>query len=327
MGRSGSTVLRQMMDKHPSIISPPETFFVLHLMDTYGNITNWTHDIKRRFIKDLYTDRPFRLIWNIPKKTVQEALDKASSKLSYVEVTNIVRHCFSEHKAKVNNVVYVDKNPIYSILFNKLISAHPSSKVIHLIRDPRGVINGQMHSFNRKDIFALGHLWNSRNIKIENICKKKNIDYHLVKFEDLVHKPDETIKEICKFLKIEYSELILKSTDGFNDFYSKQSEHYRNKHISTQKPLSIDIAEKWKKNLSKKQLDKIAFTTSELARKYGYDIPITPSKFAYSCLLMISKLKLGFMISLVKIYFNLPLFIRKGILYFRSMLYDHRYKA
>lgn len=326
MGRSGSTILRQMLDLHPRIIAPPESFFVLHLMAKYGKIKDWSPQIKRNFVSDLYTDRPFRLIWKIPIDVVQAAFNKAPSNMSFNDASNIVRSCYDPTKGKEGSIVFVDKNPIYSILYQKLISSHKSSKVIHLIRDPRGVINGQIYSFNRKDVFALGHLWNSRNKKIEKISKDLKIDYFLVRFEDLVNKPEETIKSLCDFLEVEYSEKTLNYNKRAEKFFSKQTKHYSNKHFSTQKPLNKDISEKWKKNLSTNQLDKIAFMTSSLANKFGYSIQEKKPYFIYSLYSTLSKLKLEIMLSIVHFYFKLPLFIRKSILSIRSKIYDHKYE-
>ncbi len=326
MGRSGSTLLRQMLDMHPSIIAPPESFFVLHLMDKYGKVKDWTREIKDNFITDLYTDRPFRLIWNIPIETVQDALVKAPSNMSFIEVSNIVRSCYDPKKGEEGKKVFIDKNPIYSILYKKLISAHPLAKVIHLVRDPRGVINGHMHTFKRKDIFALGHLWNTRNTKIEIISKALNIKYFRVRFEDLVDKPEQTIISLCEFLEVEYSEKIMQYNNRVEKFFSKQTKHYTNKHTSTQKPLSKSISEKWKKNLTEKQLEKISFMTSSFAKKYGYSIQDKEPNLLYSLSLNVSKLKLKFMLTLVHIYFNLPFFMRKSILSLRSKVFDHKYK-
>jgi len=326
MGRSGSTLLRQMLDMHPSIISPPESFFVLHLMDKYGKVVNWTPKIKNEFVTDLYTDRPFRLIWNIPKEHIQEALDRAPASISFIEASNIVRSCYAPNKGKEKNKIFVDKNPIYSILFNKLISAHKSAKIIHLIRDPRGVINGQIHTFKRKDVFALGHFWNTRNATIEVVSKELGIDYLLVRFEDLVNTPKETIKSICTFIGVDYSDKILEYNKRNDKFFSNKTKHYRDKHISTQKPLSKTISEKWINSLNEKQLSKIAYTTAPIARKYGYLISPEDPKVFYSSSLAISKIKLSIMVAMIRLYFSLPLIIRKSILYFRSKIFDHKYK-
>jgi len=109
-------------------------------------------------------------------------------------------------------------------------------------------------------------------------------------------------------------------------FFSKQTKHSTNKHTSTQKPLSKNISEKWKKNLTEKQLDKIGLMTSSLAKKYGYSIQDVEPNLLYSISLIVSKIKLKFMLTLVHIYFNLPFFMRKTILSLRSKVHDHKYK-
>lgn len=325
MGRSGSTLLQQMLNQHPEVVAPPETYFVLHLLERYGHITNWTTSIKSDFIQDVFTDRQLRLIWKVSKPKLRQVLLDAPSPLTFGDVCNITRSCFDEEKSPKSINVFIDKNPIYAFFIDRLLSIHPRTKIIHLIRDPRGVINGQVNTFKKSDILTMGYLWSIRNVTIEKASKQSNVDYLQVFYEDLVSDPEITLKSICTFLGIAFSSQMLKYNESVTSFYKKQSSTVTNKHLSSLQPLNKSIADKWKKNLSKDQLRKISFSTHSLAQLYGYQIEPIKGDLSLKISLFKAKIKSRIKLSFVRLSFAIPFSIRKIIMAIRSKLFDHRY--
>lgn len=323
MGRSGSTLLQEMLNSHPKIIAPPESFFVLLLKTKYEHITYWNLKTKKSFVNDLYTDRSIRLTWKIPKDLVSQTLANASENLTFKDMCNLVRSCYRPAKEAL---LYCDKNPIYSIFLDAVMETDPSAKVIHLIRDPRGVACGQITTFKRKDALALGYMWRIYNQSIERIIRKRDLTYLKVYYEDLINKTEETLRNICTFSGLKYNENMMSYSNSIRTDFENQPDIYRDKHKSIQQPIDIKIAEKWKTLLSDFQIDKIAYGSHQLARRYGYDITVQNTSYIRKIRFLISSLKLQSILLLLKIYFTIPFICRKYILKLRSALYDKNYR-
>lgn len=327
MGRSGSTLLQKMLSKHPQIIAPPESYFALYLLDSYIGVNDWTRELKSRFIQDLYTDLKFRFIWNVPKDRVEKVIFNAPNDLTYIEVCNLVRGCFYNKTKAYSSNIFVDKNPIYALFVRKMLTTDKKSKVIHLMRDPRGVINSQISSLGKSNVLLLSQLWNHQNKNIENVSRELNVDYLQVFYEDLISNPEKTLQSICSFLGASFSINMLEYMNGSNEIIEKQNQFYKEIHSSSRKPLSKSIAENWKTNLTKDQLKKISFTTRHLAKSYGYETSFFKNTFRLTLNLFLSKCLLRIKFALVRFYFFLPLIIRKKILWIRNIQNQNKYQG
>jgi len=313
MGRSGSTLLQQMLNQHPLICSPPESRFILHLMDAYGDITNWTPELKLQFIQDLYTDSKFKMQWNIPAITVKKKLLDAPSQTTFINICNLVRSCFKFNNQEKFPTIFVDKNPMYSLFTSKILSNNHEAKVIHLIRDPRGVINGQINTLKKSNIFFLCQHWVYMNSNIDLVSRNNGVEYIRVFYEDLITSPQKTLKEICLFLGIDYSVKLLEHTSGFGAFYRKQNQPFNTTHQSVQKPLSLEIAEKWKKNLTEDQLLKISNGCHSLANSYGYKFKYKKNTLRLKLGFFLGKFEMHIKYFITRAFFTMPLRIRKFI--------------
>src|SRR5690606_20490040 len=96
--------------------------------------------------------------------------------------------------------LYGDKHPIYSNFCERMMRINPQAKLIHMVRDPRGTGAGQIKTFNRKDALAVGYLWARYNKNLSDLKKLYPENYYLLKYEDLVLSPEETVQSLCRFL-------------------------------------------------------------------------------------------------------------------------------
>jgi hypothetical protein len=325
MGRSGTTLLQNLLDSHPNIVVPPESFFVLHLYTKYKYTTNWCDKTIALFIKDVYTDRPFRLFWRIPRQNLESAFHTSSRPTSFKEACNIVRSSYKMSFLEKSICLIGDKNPLYSIFTNRILSVSPNAKIIHVVRDPRGTINSQIYTFKRKDVLALGYIWSSYNKKIQKLKHRYPNQYLLIKYEDLIINTEKKAQEICSFLEIPYDIKMLSYREDLVERFQQYSMSLKGKHTSLMKPIDKTIIEKWKKSLTKPQLKYIHYSTAKMANKLGYELAFEKDTIPLKVLAFTSKLKVWVGFLSVFIFFNLPFFIRKKILQLRSKLSDHKY--
>ena len=140
-------------------------------------------------------------------------------------------------------------------------------KVIHLVRDGRGVSNSIMKRTNC-DIREAAVSWKRNNIfsllTHIGISKKSIIR---IRYEDLCLNPFDEIERICKFTGIPFSH------ESLQLLFEKGMDHHNiggSSTIRKNKLSSLTLDEKWKNDLTedqKKQFEKIA---GKINRKYGY---------------------------------------------------------
>ena len=150
-------------------------------------------------------------------------------------------------------------------LVQTLMDILPNLKVIHLLRDPRGITNSRVHAGKRR----MAHLTvphskalcnqMQEDIRIGNLVHKERTgNFKVVTYEDLAEKPVEGAKIIYEFLKITFDEKI--ENWVYNSSHaSKDSGFYGTKRINSNITLS-----QWRKELS--------FNETMIIQKYCKDV-------------------------------------------------------
>lgn len=107
------------------------------------------------------------------------------------------------------------KAPVNIAVMENFYKMFPDSYYIHTIRDPRAIHMSRVKKDVRDNGYSKMIYADLRRLpytirqyqaalKVHSILKSKK-NYYLSPFEDLIEKPVESVKNICEFLKIEYS--------------------------------------------------------------------------------------------------------------------------
>lgn len=323
MGRSGTTMLQNMLHGHSKVVAPPETFFLLHLYGKYSNITNWDDDVIRSFIDDLYTDRPFRLLWNIPKSQVRASLDAMRPISSYAEACNAAFISYDNcHRKDI--WVIVDKNPIYALFIPRLLHIHPEAKIIHITRDPRGCIASQMKTFKKKNIVGLARQWCWINQNIR-ACQKQGHKYLAIRYEDMVTDTDKILMTICNFLELDHERSMKNYGKSVNKRVRSMGSAFESKHKNLLQDIKPSLSYQWQEILTENQEREINTICDKEARHYGYSLEEGNLPSTYKRLTSFAHMhavRFG-----ARSFFALPFSVRKKILAIRSKLGDHKYQT
>ncbi len=325
MGRSGTTLLQSIMDAHGAIVVPPESYFVLHLYKKYHKKKNWDARTLSKFMDDLYTDRPFRLMWRVPRASLEEAFAQAGEINSMGDALNVVRSSFRGSYKQKSIVRFGGKKPIYSMFTKRIMDVNPNAKIIHIMRDPRGTANGQINTFKKKDALAIGYLWTWNNKSVLKLKEKYPDQYFLLKYEDLIENTEDTMRSVCEFLELPYEPSMMDYRSTTTKRFTEYTETYKDKHRSLLKPIDKSIAEKWKKSLLPKHRKHVEYATADLAQQFGYGFEKPKSDLTILLRTPLSKLKIFMGVVAIRTFFSIPFFIRKSILQLRSRLTDHKY--
>ena len=202
--RSGTTLLRLMLDAHPEIAIPSETHFIPDLIkarERYGAS-------RERMIEMLTSHRR----WGDFQITPEE-LDQRWGALEAKGELNgpaAVREFFAIYQDKHGSPPrYGDKTPGYVKHMREIQLYLPEARFIHLIRDGRDVaLSILKQSFGPETVEAAAERWRSRVLRGRS--QAPYLGYYLeVKFEDLVLDTEGQLRRICEFLELEFDPAML----------------------------------------------------------------------------------------------------------------------
>ena len=196
--RSGTTLLRVMLDRHSQLAVPDETYFVPQLADRH----------LRRVDPDRFLDDVRRVVdWDI-------ALDKLRARLrDGMPVGAAIGAVYSAYAEECGKFRWGDKTPMYMQNLRLLERLFPDALYVHLIRDgrdaamsflsmPRGIVTETwMHPRTPAD-FACQ--WRTEVAAARRLGRRVGARYLEVRYEGLVDDVEGVLRQICQFAGLEY---------------------------------------------------------------------------------------------------------------------------
>jgi hypothetical protein len=197
--RSGTTLLRVMLDRHSQLAVPDETYFVPQLADR--NL--------RRVDVDEFLDDVQRVVeWDLPLDAVRARLRDG---MPIGEAIGTVYAAYAEEQGKPR---WGDKTPMYMQNLRLLERLFPDALYVHLIRDgrdaalsflamPRGLVTETwMHP---RTAAAFACQWRTEVAAARRLGRRVGpARYVEVRYEELVRDVEAALRHICSFAGLAY---------------------------------------------------------------------------------------------------------------------------
>ena len=217
--RSGSTLLRVMMDHHPQIALPHEFDFTMHLVGAGGEAPDLEVFYDHLAMNGSYIRSGFE---------IDRSLDFSALLNSFLE---------QAHGEKPIVGMSCHAN------FDRLPYFWPEARYIHLVRDPRDVAPSAVQLGIDGSLYTASARWAEAEAHWERLRDRIPVTQYVeLRFEDLLTHPRQELSRICEFLGLEYDELMLSYPDH-SDFTFPDptaSQRWRSK-LSTQRLAERDI--------------------------------------------------------------------------------------
>ncbi|MEA2206338.1 MAG: hypothetical protein QOE77_3114 [Blastocatellia bacterium] len=204
--RSGTTLLRVMLDAHPELAIPPETGFL-----TLGAKFRGTGDVLRQQF--------FRGVTNFPSEASawpdfqlsEESFWLTLSQIDPFTVSAGYRTFYRMYAARFDKRRWGDKTPLYCMDIEPIRNLLPEARFIHLIRDGRDVVLSlrRMWFAPGQDIETLAGYWR-KCVLTARKAGLNHSDYLEVRYEDLILNTPEILKQISQFVDLNYDEKMLR---------------------------------------------------------------------------------------------------------------------
>ena len=245
--RTGTSLLRYMLDSSAEVGICNETKFLSggffrrgsrYRLTKVGDLS--TDDGAKKIVDFIYADKmpkAFRQVrGNVPKEEFLRHL--LESDRTYRALFDLSMHFYAKGKP-----IYGEKTPAHIYKVPLLMDWFPKAKVVHTLRDPRAIFVSQRRQFLRENVDTHYRLLRKTEITLaigvflqvllnwlrivrlhRQYQKQYPNNYYYVRFEDLVSDPEATLKKVCNFLEIDFSEEMLNQPVVGSSFVPRKSE-------------------------------------------------------------------------------------------------------
>jgi hypothetical protein len=197
--RSGTTMLRLMLDAHPELAIPPETGF-LSLMP---GLSGWGNVLRERFFQAVTTFPASAPAWDdfqIPAEEFRARLGE----IRPFRIAEGVRLFYRLYAARFSKPRWGDKTPLYSRHLPAIQRLLPEARFIHIVRDGRdAAVSLRERWFSPgRDIAVQAAFWRDHVMAARQdgrACRH----FLEIRFEDLVRDPEPVLRRICDFIALE----------------------------------------------------------------------------------------------------------------------------
>jgi len=267
--RSGTTVLRLILNNHSAISIPEEASFLKPLL-TKKNLMNplpLSRKRKRIILRYLLDDYQFKK-WRMEEELLSPLMEK---QLTMRQLIGFLYVTFGQKHGKH---MCGEKNPTFIRKLKLLRDVYPNAKFIHIVRDGRDVyLSFKSRSHYSAASLALSSFeWSIKLSIIHRALKKAGSRVFELRYEDLIRDPVSQIKRVCSFLDVSFEEHML-------DFWMHSSDFIDKEHSELIfRPIESANAFKWKNKLRSNELNKYDFFSHRNLRRYGYEVSGKPPK-------------------------------------------------
>jgi len=208
LGRSGTKLLRDLLNNHPQISIPEdETGFIPYFISKYKLTDFQIPKNKNRFYED-FTKTAFYIGQEDRGKIIcrKQFISFIEESTSIEHMIELLLRYYSPNGITNDEYIWGDKTPRYFDKVHFLKQHYPEAKFIHIYRDARDVALSYKNAWN-KSMLRSAHNWSN---KIQYFEKNKiYIDFIEVNYNKLLLHPEKTLKNICEFLGVGYSPKLL----------------------------------------------------------------------------------------------------------------------
>lgn len=244
--RSGTTILRLMLNEHSRLHVPYESQFIADLMDRLPLNTPLTRSDLTLAHELILQSPPWsRDFWEIPKedlRTVILALEEPT-------VSHLINQVFQISCRRSGKARWGDKTPVYTERIESLHQVFPTAQFVHIIRDARDVSSSlRPHGWHGTHLHQTAHHWHGIVSKGVRAGRTLGPDLYLeITYEDLVQRPEATLRRVCAFLGEPYE------ADMLNFYQHAAANIPRNDnkvHVKTSRPPQDLDTYRWRREMN-----------------------------------------------------------------------------
>ena len=265
-GRSGTTLLRLMLDAHPDLAIPPESHFLSrfgHAIDRYAAAGGGVDP--ERLAADIMRTKTFAA-WKVPDEDVLERVRSLAAPASFADVIDAVYTAYVQPRGASR---WGDKTPRYVLdipLFDRLF---PGSRFVHIVRDGRDVaMSLRSVRFGPNDPMSAAGFW-ARRVRAgrRDGGRLGPQRYSEIRYEALVADPERELRAICEVIDLPWDAAMLEYHRGVDEALP---DDRRSQHRHEDRPPTAGLRD-WRTEMPAADVAAFEAVAGDLLDELGYE--------------------------------------------------------
>jgi hypothetical protein len=275
VGRSGTTLLRLMLDAHPNVAVPPETHFLPDLFGLGG--AELEPDAALGVIRSARQWGDFGF--------AGDDLRERFARTRPLTAAAAARAFFAAYAERFGKARWGDKTPIYVESMPVIAAVLPEARFIHLIRDGRDVALSRS-TWNEGEVpdpAKAARRWRRR---IEGArADARDLDHYLeLRYEDLVLDTETSLRRVCDYVELDFDPAMLRYHERAEERLAelgdlpaqgrkgvRRSEDRLAIHTYTREPPKRERVARWKTEMDPADRERYEAEAGELLAELGYE--------------------------------------------------------
>jgi hypothetical protein len=265
-GRSGTTMLRLMLDSHPDLAVPWESHFIVAMWKDRRRYRAASGVDAELMVRDI-ADSPMFGQWEVPDDVLERRID-ALDRPSFPDVIDAVFMAYADSRGKRR---WGDKTPAYVRSIPLLARLFPDSRFVHVIRDGRDVALSYLSvPWGPSDIWLAARRWkHDVSAGRRDGARLPTSRYLEVRYEDVIRDPRDALERICRVADLPFDEGMLEyHRDGSERLASPEA--HKAYHASASKPPTAGLRD-WRTQMSEDALTAFESVAGGLLGELGYE--------------------------------------------------------
>ncbi|MGN6378071.1 MAG: sulfotransferase family protein [Gaiellales bacterium] len=266
--RSGTTMLRLILDRSPDIAIPTESMIVVDFANQRGRYGDLDTDASfDRLAADVWRHPKVRE-WGLPgRPPARRGLAGDDAYRAALEAP------FRAYAALHGKPAWGDKTPFYVEHLDEVKRVFPEARILILVRDGRDVALSLLNvPFGPANVWAAAHAWRSAIEAGERAQQRYADDVMTVHYEQLVSEPDQVVPRICAFAGIAYEPAMLAVEESAASRLAHGQEGWFRELYAG---INANSVGKWRRSMSPSQQAVFSAVAGAALRRQGYDTPAT----------------------------------------------------
>ena len=259
--RSGSTLLRAMLDSHPDLVVPPESYFL---------VTHAPADPHAPTDPDAFAERvladPDLARWRLDPDALRNRLH-AVARPTFASLAAAVYDAYAE---QAGGRQAGDKTPAYVMVTERLVDLFGDDlRFVHLVRDGRDVALSLVGRTHKKPdtVGEAALMWRRR--VLAGLAAEQRLAGRCVRvtYEDLVAEPEAVLQQVCALLDVAFAPQMLD--------YAAQAQQYAAGHDHPEQHRNLARAptaglRSWRDELAPVDQAVVDLLAGDVLRRLGY---------------------------------------------------------
>lgn len=261
--RSGSTLLRLILDAHPALAVPPPAWLfemVYPFLYSYGDLT--VLENARALAEDIL-ETPTVKKW--PIDCDPDSLLAAAPQATFAGFFDALHRIYAESTGKSR---WGEKTPRNCFWVEEILSCFPDARFIHIVRDGRDmaidIANSSLWPYS---VYAGAEMWQQYVASARASGLRIGVQrYFEIHYEALCMNPERSIREVCNFLAVDFDPVML------SHHLSASARQWASDelHEKTSRPITTQYCGMYKRRLNASDRAALEALLGSTLASFGY---------------------------------------------------------